>query len=59
LMRKPGGRREVDASFRWMARARHQRDWGTRYVKYDPFMRSLRGDPRYPVLLGKMNLPVD
>jgi hypothetical protein len=30
-----------------------------RYIKYDPFLRNLRGDPRYSALLKKMNLPLD
>jgi hypothetical protein len=30
-----------------------------RWVKSDPWYRSLRGDPRYAELLRKMDLPVD
>jgi hypothetical protein len=27
------------------------------FLKVDPLLRNLRGDPRYKVLLRKMNLP--
>ena len=52
-------RGEYDSAFEWLERARVQRDPGSRYVKYDPVLRNLRGDPRYTALLKKMNLPVD
>jgi hypothetical protein len=29
------------------------------YLEYDPFMRKVRGDPRYAALPKKMNLPLD
>ena len=34
-------------------------DAGLIYFKYDPLLRSLRGDPRYATLLTRMNLPLD
>jgi hypothetical protein len=33
------------------------RDDGLPWLKIDPGLRSLRGDPRYKALLRKMNLP--
>jgi hypothetical protein len=29
------------------------------FVKLDPLLRRIRGDPRYPALLMRMNLPQD
>ena len=52
-------RREPGEAFDWLERARLQRDAGLRYVKYDPFLRKIRGDPRYVAFLQKMNLPAD
>jgi TolB-like protein/Flp pilus assembly protein TadD len=50
-------RGERDAAFAWLDKAYEQRDGGLVEVKYDPLLRSLRSDPRYLVLLKKMNLP--
>jgi serine/threonine-protein kinase len=52
-------RGENDLAFEWLERARLERDPGTRYLKYDPFMRPLRKDPRYAELLTRMKLPLD
>jgi TolB-like protein len=52
-------RGEPDAAFEWLEKARVAGDAGTRYVKYDPFLKSLRGDPRYAALLARMKLPPD
>jgi eukaryotic-like serine/threonine-protein kinase len=52
-------RGERDAAFEWLEKARLAGDVGIRYLKYDPFLRSLRGDPRYAALLAKMKLPPD
>jgi hypothetical protein len=40
-------------------RASAQRDSGMPLLKYDPFLRGLRRDPRYAALLAKMKLPPD
>ncbi len=48
-----------DHAFEWLDRAFAQRDTGLRGLKYDVTLRSLHGDPRFIVLLGKMNLPAD
>ena len=41
-----------------LEQARVDRDAGLRYVKYDPLLRSIRGDPRYAALLAEVKLPV-
>ncbi len=50
---------ERDRAFEWLERAALRRDAGLPYVKYDPLLRDLRGDPRYPAFLQRVNLPVD
>ena len=50
-------RGEPDDAFAWLDRACAQRDAGLQRVKYDPALRSLSGDPRYPALLKKLGLP--
>ncbi len=50
-------RGEPDAAFEWLEKARLSGDAGVRYVKYDPLLRSLRGDPRYAAFLAKVKLP--
>jgi hypothetical protein len=59
-------RGENDRAFEWLDRAYVQHDGGFVAVlpnncslKCDPFLRSLRGDPRWAALLKKMNLPAD
>jgi TolB-like protein/DNA-binding winged helix-turn-helix (wHTH) protein/Flp pilus assembly protein TadD len=51
-------RGETDKAFEWLDRAYRQRDPGTPELKTDPLMRSLRQDPRFAELLGKMHLPI-
>ena len=48
-----------DRAFEQLERGRLSADAGMRYLKYDPLLRGLRGDPRYTALLKKMNLPLD
>ena len=50
-------RNEYDSAFDWLQRAVSQQDAGLQYLKYDPALRSLRGDPRYRELLGQLDLP--
>ena len=52
-------RGDKDRAFEWLERAFRQRDGGLATVKIDPLLRSLHGDPRFAVLLKKMNLPPD
>ncbi len=51
-------RGDLDRAFLWLERGRASQDVGVRYVKYDPLLRSLRGDSRYAAFLKAMNLPV-
>jgi tetratricopeptide (TPR) repeat protein len=50
-------RRDFDKSFEWLERAYKQRDGGLTGIKTDPFLKTLRHDPRYTELLKKMRLP--
>ena len=52
-------RGEPDQSFAALDRAATLHDAGLIYFKYDPFLKSLRGDPRYGALLTRMKLPPD
>jgi TolB-like protein/Flp pilus assembly protein TadD len=48
---------EVDQAFAWLDRAYSQKDATLYEVKFDPFLKNLKGDPRYNAFLRKMNLP--
>jgi tetratricopeptide (TPR) repeat protein len=48
---------ELDAAFAELEKAYQARDWFLSRLKTDPFMESLRDDPRYKNLLKRMNLP--
>ena len=52
-------RGETDLAFEWLERARLQFDPGMAWAKTDPMFRKIRGDPRFPAFLRKLNLPVD
>jgi tetratricopeptide (TPR) repeat protein len=47
----------ADAAFKWLDAALEHHDDGLQYVKYDPLLRSIRSDPRYPPMLRRLNLP--
>jgi TolB-like protein/tetratricopeptide (TPR) repeat protein len=47
----------LDLAFTWLERAHAQRDGGMALMKSDPMLEKLHGDPRFAVLLRKMNLP--
>ncbi len=51
-------RGERDQAFHWLERAYSERDPGLTFLKGDPLLRNLEGDPRYPAFLKKMRLPV-
>jgi serine/threonine-protein kinase len=50
-------RGEPDEAFRSLDRAAELHDAGLAYLKYDPLLRHIRGDPRYAALLAKLKLP--
>ncbi len=50
-------RGEQEKAFEWLDRAYAQRDSGLPFVKSDPLLAKLHGDPRYAEMLKKMNLP--
>jgi serine/threonine-protein kinase len=52
-------RGEHDQAFAWLERARLKYDSGLIEIRYDPLLRTLRGDPRYAALLKRLNLPPD
>jgi hypothetical protein len=47
----------VDQAFAWLDRAYSQKDAALYEIKYDPFFKNLKFDPRYKAFLRKMNLP--
>jgi eukaryotic-like serine/threonine-protein kinase len=51
-----GYRGEADRAFDWLAKAYAKRDPDIRFLRDDPLLVHLRGDPRYKALLVKMNL---
>ena len=50
-------RGDLDESFKWLEKAYAERRYGLILVRDDPLFARVRGDPRYRVLLHKMNLP--
>ena len=50
-------RSEHEQAFDWLQRAISQQDAGLQYLKYDPALRNLRGDPRYLRILQQVGLP--
>ncbi len=50
-------RGERDQAFDWIERAYQQRDAGLIYIRFDPLLANLRGDPRYRNWLQKLHLP--
>jgi adenylate cyclase len=50
-------RGESDAAFFWLGRAFTQKEYRLSNIKSEPYLNSLKGDPRYKALLKKMNLP--
>ena len=52
-------RREKDKAFEWLEKAYKGREVRLTYLKGDPLLKNLEGDPRHRAFLKKMNLPVD
>jgi serine/threonine-protein kinase len=50
-------RGEKDMAFEWLDRAYDQHDGGLTFIKTDPLVKSLVGDPRYAALMKKLGLP--
>ena len=49
-------RGEKDKAFEWLERAYNQHDSGLNGIAYDPLLSSLQSDPRFGVLLKKLDL---
>ncbi len=52
-------RGEADRAFAWLEKARAKRDTAMFWLKTDPLLRKIRGDPRWPALLERAGLPPD
>ena len=50
-------RGDADKGFEWLQISFDDHDGGTLGLSVDPLLRSLRDDPRYKSLLGKLGLP--
>jgi tetratricopeptide (TPR) repeat protein len=50
-------RGESNEAFKWLDRAYAGKDTQLSFIKFDPTLKSLHGDPRYKAFLKKMNLP--
>ena len=50
-------RGDREQAFAWLDRAGEQHDAGLIYLKFDPLMANLHGDPRYAAWLRRMKLP--
>jgi TolB-like protein/Tfp pilus assembly protein PilF len=50
-------REQNDLAMKWLDRAYAQKDINLWYIKGDPLLAKLEGDPRYKAFLRKMNLP--
>jgi TolB-like protein len=50
-------RGQKDRAFEWLDRAYAQKDENLFYIKGDPLLKNLSGDPRYSNFLRKMNVP--
>ena len=50
-------RGESNSAFEWLEKSVAQHEAALMYLKFDPLLRSLRTDPRFNVLLAKVNLP--
>jgi len=52
-------RGEIDDAFRWLDHAYDTHEHGMLYLKTDPLLRNLHGDPRFQALLSKMRLKAE
>ncbi len=51
-------RGDRDNAYKWLERGIAERDSGVRWLKFDPLYAQLRSDPRYPLFLEKLGLPL-
>jgi len=49
----------ADAAFTWLEKARTYPDTAMFWLKTDPLLDGIRGDPRWPALLERAGLPPD
>jgi TolB-like protein/class 3 adenylate cyclase/lipoprotein NlpI len=52
-------RGEKDEAFKWLETAYNKKDSWLYWLKGDPLLENLKGDPRHKAFLLKMNLPID
>jgi hypothetical protein len=52
-------RGQKDESFEWIGKAYTGKENWLAYLKGDPLLKNLEGDPRHAAFLKKMNLPLD
>ncbi len=52
-------RGEKDEAFKWLETAYNKKDSWLYWLKGDPLLKNLKGDPRHKAFLIKMNLPID
>jgi hypothetical protein len=52
-------RGDKDRAFEWLERARQQRDAGLNFLRTDPFLANLHGDPRWNAFLRTIGLADD
>jgi hypothetical protein len=48
---------DADGAFAWLERARVQRDTAMFWLKTDPLLKKIRGDPRWAELLRRAESP--
>jgi hypothetical protein len=52
-------RREKNKAFEYLENSYIAKEGRLTYLKGDPLLKNLQGDPRYTALLKKLNLPTD
>ena len=52
-------RGEKDNAFEYLEKSYKAREGRLTYLKGDPLLKNLEGDPRHKVFLKKMNLPLN
>jgi TolB-like protein len=50
-------RRDLDNAFRWLDRSYRQHDNTPVFMRHDPLLKNLEGDPRFKVFLREMQVP--